>query len=343
MSDANAIIVGTSAWAKAIRSRVVQAAPAADCVLVTGPSGSGKSWLAQALHQAGPRRDQPFFPVDCSLLPGTLFDGEVFGHGAGGLVRGVGAAAGALRAAGGGTVLLQHVDQIAPFGQQCLLAALRDRQVLPLGTSVRVPFSARIVATANVDLTQEVACGRFHVELLAELSATTLEMVDLSSRINDLSELAAHLLIEMCGDAAGEYEFSPAAMDLLHSYDWPGNVRELRNFLSNVVSMRAGHTGQVRFGSSAVRRLLFPLRTPWDATQRCVERTRFPGLGVQRLDEQPTCSSRIAATPLPRRGLIAPELSAGRFYRSHRQFCRPLAAAVFFCLPGPHLCAGLEP
>jgi two-component system response regulator HydG len=232
--------------------------------------------------------------LDCALLPGTLMFGEAFGHGSGGMVSGVGAALGAFRAAAGGTVVLENIDESDLFCQRHVHLAVRDRQVTPLGTTAAVPFSARVVVTTELDLQAEVAAGRFDLGLFLELEPRHIRLLGLQQRGgDDVQALAGHFLGELSGGTASRVEFSPAALEWLRTYDWPGNVRELKSFMGRVVACRPHKSEVTELDLPLVRRLLCP--SPFSgADQAYTERTRFPGLAAQRVDDESSCRHKFA-------------------------------------------------
>ena len=265
-----------SPWAQAVRRQVEASASLDAPVLLTGPAGSGKSHLAGVLHQASSRSAAPIVTLDAALLPGTLFHGEAFGHGAGGMLRGVGAAIGALRAAGPGTVVIENVDRLSPEAQRDLAVALERRAVVPLGMDAPVPFAARVLATSELEIAAEATAGRFDPALATILLAGEIRVASLADRREDLESLIAHFARES-GIAGGEAWLTPAAIEWMRAYVWPGNVGELKTLIARLAA-----SGRPRIGRAAVRRLLAPDLSPWSADHRYVERTRFPGLASQR-------------------------------------------------------------
>jgi DNA-binding NtrC family response regulator len=199
-------------------------------VLIVGETGAGKEVLARAVHAGSPRRHGPFLALNCSALSETLLESELFGHEKGAFTGAVGAKAGLLESAQGGTILLDELGEMPLSVQAKLLRVLEERRVLRVGSLQPRPIDVRFVAATNRDLGAEVEAGRFRKDLYYRLDGATLVVPPLRERREEIEPLARHY----AGLFAAELgrtspTLSPAALAALLAHDWPGNVRELKN------------------------------------------------------------------------------------------------------------------
>jgi two-component system response regulator FlrC len=202
-------------------------------VLIGGPTGTGKEGLARLIHSSSPRRDAPFVAVNCAALPEAMLEALLFGHERGAFTGAQASAKGLLRAAHGGTLLLDEIAEL-PLGSQAkLLRALQEREVLAIGASTAVQIDVRVVATANRDLAAEVAAGRFRDDLYYRLAVFPLATTRLAARPADIVPITAALLLRLAG--ANPPRPTAAALARLTAHDWPGNVRELGNVLERAL------------------------------------------------------------------------------------------------------------
>jgi transcriptional regulator of acetoin/glycerol metabolism len=209
-------------------------------VLVTGETGSGKEYLARALHAASPRRDQPFVAVNCAAIPETLIESELFGHLPGAFS---GAAPkgkrGLVQEADGGTLFLDEIGDMPLAMQARLLRVLAEREVLPIGATRAIKVDVRVLAATHADLPARVREGRFREDLYYRLAGAHLTLPPLRRR-RDLGWLIGRFL----GTRADARQLDPAAEQRLLAYAWPGNLRELRNALDFARAM-AGPGGVI--------------------------------------------------------------------------------------------------
>lgn len=205
-------------------------------VLIHGESGTGKELLAQAIHDAGKRRDQPFVAVNCAAIPEQLLESELFGHVKGAFTGAVRDHKGLFQMAEGGTLFLDEIGDMPLLLQVKLLRVLQERQVRPVGAAQAVPVDVRIISATHRDLKAEVTSGGFREDLYYRLNVVALMIPALSERREDIPLLANHFL----GLLATKYSkningFSPEAMEMLVSASWPGNVRQLMNVVEQSV------------------------------------------------------------------------------------------------------------
>ncbi len=227
--------IGRSAWNAETQERIAHVAPFRANVLIAGPSGTGKELIARALHAWGPRAAGPFVPVNCAAVPRELFDSQMFGHTKGAFTGAAHESVGCIRAAEGGTLLLDEIGELDLDLQAKLLRVLQDRQVTPVGSHQPLPIDVRVVAATNRDLAREVAEGRFRLDLYYRLNVIEVPTLALRERVEDIEPLARHMLAKACAEnGLPDRTLSAAAIGLLERHDWPGNVRELQNLMERV-------------------------------------------------------------------------------------------------------------
>ncbi|MBD3894640.1 two-component system response regulator GlrR [Halomonas sp. ML-15] len=239
---------GDNAWRAAIITRSPQmerileqarmVAGADVSVLVTGPSGSGKELMANAIHEASGRADKPFVAINCGALPEQLLESELFGHAKGAFTGAVNQHQGLFQAADGGTLFLDEIGDMPLTLQVKLLRAIQERQVRPLGSTTSVPIDVRIISATHRDLDRAMREGDFREDLYYRLNVVNLKLPALKERAEDVPLLAKHLVAQ----AAERHKpfvkgFSPEALNLLASCAWPGNVRQLVNVVEQCVAL----------------------------------------------------------------------------------------------------------
>lgn len=203
---------------------------ATDCaILLLGETGAGKGWLARWIHQRSRRADHPFIPVNCGAIPDSLIDSQLFGHARGSFSGATGDHLGLIRAAEGGTLLLDEIADLPLTAQTRLLRLLEEREVQPLGYSRPVTVNVRIIAATSADLSAAVRDGRFRQDLYFRLDVVRLLLPPLRER----REEVASLLNAFNAEFARLYRHSALAFDrvamrAILQHHWPGNVRELR-------------------------------------------------------------------------------------------------------------------
>ena len=203
-------------------------------LLLVGESGTGKEVLARQIHRWSPRHDQPFIAADCATLPEDLLEAELFGA-----VRNDPAGKprdtpGRLEAANGGTVFLKHIDFLNPASQRRLLLFIKSSIVERTGGGSNIPIDSRLMVDSTVDLSVEVAQGRFREDLLHQINAATIRIPPLRERSEDILPLAEYFLSSASfhnGNRRRRLALSAEALAKLTRYHWPGNVRELRNVM----------------------------------------------------------------------------------------------------------------
>jgi transcriptional regulator with PAS, ATPase and Fis domain len=228
-------IVGVSPWAIQIRADILRVAPHHSSVLITGPSGTGKELIAQAIHYHSSRCDKPLVAVDCAAVSGSLFASHLFGHVKGAFTGADHAALGCFRGADHGTVFLDEIGELEPEFQAKLLRVLQQRVVVPVGSQEEIPIDVRVIAATNCDLAQMVSSGRFRADLFYRVNVIGLQTIPLKERREDIDVLVRHISARLANHQGLPLkELSSHCMQRLRSSDWPGNVRELENYLERV-------------------------------------------------------------------------------------------------------------
>ncbi|MHC2996335.1 Fis family transcriptional regulator [Tepidiphilus sp. HLB4] len=215
-----------------------RAGPSNTPVLLLGESGTGKELAAQALHRLSPRRDRPFVPLDCSGLPETLFESELFGHEKGAFTGATQRKAGLVELADGGTLFLDEIGDLPLTQQVKLLRLLETGTYRRVGGVETLRSDFRLVAATHRDLQRMVEDGTFRRDLYYRISAFPVRLPPLRERREDLPLLVAHLLERLTPQR--KVRLSPEAMARLMKHDFPGNVRELRNLLERALLLADG-------------------------------------------------------------------------------------------------------
>jgi DNA-binding NtrC family response regulator len=215
--------------------------PTDSTVLIQGESGTGKEIIARYLHDLSKRADQSFNSINCGALPESLLESELFGHVKGSFTGAVKDKMGLFAAAAGGTFFLDEIGETTPATQVKLLRVLQHREVIPVGATDPLPIDTRLVAATNRDLEEEIKRGSFRSDLFYRLNVIAIHLPPLRQRRDDVPLLADHFLhrsAEQRNEAPKR--ISPAALEILQSYQWPGNVRELENALERAVILTNG-------------------------------------------------------------------------------------------------------
>lgn len=207
-------------------------------VLINGQSGTGKEIVAQAIHNASPRHDNPFVAINCGALPEQLLESELFGHARGAFTGAVSNREGLFQAAEGGTLFLDEIGDMPVALQVKLLRVLQERKVRPLGSNRDIEINVRIISATHRDLPKAMARGEFREDLFYRLNVVNLKIPPLSERTEDIPLLANHLL-RQSADRHKPFvrAFSSDAMKRLMAAKWPGNVRQLVNVIEQCVAL----------------------------------------------------------------------------------------------------------
>ncbi len=232
------MLVGSSREMRQLHHIVRLVAGRRASVLITGETGTGKEMGARALHLAGNRRSGPLVAVNCSALPETLLESELFGHVRGAFTGAFQNRIGRFEQAQGGTLFLDEIGELPMELQTKLLRVLQEREVQRLGTSDTVKLDIRIVAATNCDLAQRIAEGRFREDLYYRLNVVPIEMPPLRRRLDDVPLLASHFMDKICAlEGIAPKVLTREVVQRLCEYSWPGNVRQLENSMEMAITL----------------------------------------------------------------------------------------------------------
>lgn len=269
-------ILGTSPKMQEVYFRVQRAAETDSTVLITGESGTGKEMVAKAVHFSGNRKSKPFVALNCTAVPETLLESELFGHERGAFTGAVRQREGKFELADQGTIFLDEVGEMPSALQVKLLRVLQERAFERVGGKETVRIDVRVIAATNRDLKAAVRGGGFREDLFYRLNVLTIEVPPLRERKEDLPLLIDHLLDEKFRKlGVPAKKLSAEARDWFLRYDYPGNVRELENLIERaIVISRKPEIGisDLPSGSSATQ-------LPWDSLALPLEK------GMEVLDE----------------------------------------------------------
>ena len=229
-------IVGTSEAIATVRGLILKAAPTDATVLITGETGTGKELTAEAIHQLSPRGGGRFMKINCGALSPHLLESELFGHTKGAFTGAASDKLGLLRAADGGSVLLDEIGDMPLELQVKLLRVLQDRKVRPVGDSREYPVNIRIIAATNADLQDAMARGEFRKDLYHRLAALHIHIPPLRERRQDIPVLAVHFLDKLCRRHGRQGVTLPLEACMhLSSLPLEGNARELANAIERTL------------------------------------------------------------------------------------------------------------
>jgi Nif-specific regulatory protein len=204
-------------------------------VLLLGDSGTGKELFARAVHLASDRRARPFIKVNCSAIPETLFESELFGHERGAFTGAAAPRAGWFEQADGGTLFLDEIGELPLALQAKLLRTLQEGTLVRMGGAREIQTDVRLVAATNRDLGREVQSARFRQDLYYRLNVIPIRLPSLRERREDVRALALHFVSRANQAHQRNVYLAPSALARLEARDWPGNIRELGNLIERLV------------------------------------------------------------------------------------------------------------
>ena len=250
-------IVGQSGIMQDVFRSVAKVINSQVTVLIQGESGTGKELIARAIHyHSKTRSSKPFVAVNCTALPESLLESELFGHEKGAFTGASGRRIGKFEQANGGTIFLDEIGLMSPATQSKVLRVLQEREFERVGGNELVKVDIRFISAANKDLEEAMKKGEFREDLYYRVSVFPIKLPALRERKEDIPLLAAHFLKKYSDQEGKELEgVSSDALDLLMAYNWPGNVRELENAIERAVVLSVGKEISAKDLPAAVRSL----------------------------------------------------------------------------------------
>src|SRR5271154_420190 len=226
------VLVGTSPAMQDVMRQVEMAAPSTASVLITGETGSGKEIVARTLHKLSPRSERAFVAINCSAIPESLMESEIFGHERGAFTGAAERRIGCFELADGGTLLLDEIGEMPAPTQAKLLRVLEDHKVRRLGSKTETPVDVRVLAATNKDPEQAVSRGELRQDLYFRLNVFHIQLPPLRDHKEDIPMLVEHILREVNAKHGRHVRgINAEVAEIFQGYSWPGNVRELRNVL----------------------------------------------------------------------------------------------------------------
>jgi two-component system response regulator HydG len=230
--------LGSTTAAQHVSLMIPRLAKSDVIVLLSGETGTGKSFVARLIHESGPRATEPFRTLNCAAIPESLIESELFGHERGAFTGAVSARTGALESAGSGTIFLDELGELPLTSQAKLLRVLEERLFERLGSNRAIPLNARVIAASNRDLKAMVEEGTFRSDLFFRIHVVNVTVPPLRERAEDIPALAAQILNDFRESTPRRItRISRAALDRMQHYPWPGNVRELRNAIEHAIAL----------------------------------------------------------------------------------------------------------
>jgi two-component system, NtrC family, response regulator len=228
-------IIGASSKMKKIYDMVARVAQSDSTVLLQGESGTGKELIARAIHFNSSRANKPFITVNCSAIPETLMESELFGHVKGAFTGAIKDKSGKFEAAGGGTIFLDEIGDIRKDLQVKLLRVLQEKSIDKIGATQDFNVDVRIIAATNIQLETAIDEGKFREDLFYRISVIPILLPPLRERKDDIPLLVQHFVGKHGGK---DCKMLPEVLDILKRYDWPGNVRELENIIERAIVLK---------------------------------------------------------------------------------------------------------
>ena len=235
-------MIGRSKAMKNVFERIGKVALTESTVLITGPSGTGKELVAQAIHDISPRRAAQKVSVNCGAIPGELLESELFGHMKGSFTGAISNRKGRFEVANDGTMFLDEIGDMPAHLQVKLLRVLQNQTIEPVGSTDTIKIDTRVIAATHRDIEAMVLENSFREDLYYRLNVIPIKIPALKDRREDIPLLIGYFVKRfVSADSSNAISFSHEAIDMLIQYDWPGNVRELENIIERLVILRGGN------------------------------------------------------------------------------------------------------
>jgi DNA-binding NtrC family response regulator len=234
-------VIGSGPAMQRVFELVNKVAPSNASVVITGQSGTGKEVVARAIHNLSPRKDKPFVALNCSAIPATLIESELFGYERGAFTGADQRRIGNFELAHNGTLFLDEIGELPLELQAKFLRVLEERRIRRLGGRGEVEVDVRVICATNRDLKEESRRGRFREDLYFRLHVFTIALPPLKERREDVPLLVHHFIEKFNGETGKRVQgVTPAALATLQAYSWPGNIRELRNTVERAMILVDG-------------------------------------------------------------------------------------------------------
>jgi two-component system response regulator AtoC len=254
-------IVGRSNAMKEVFKIIGLVSDSKTSILIQGDSGTGKELIAKVIHCNSLSENEPFIPINCSALPETLLESELFGHERGAFTGAVTARRGRFELAQNGTIFLDEISEISANVQVKILRFLQDKKFERLGSENTTFSNARIIAATNRNLSELVEAGKFREDLYFRLKVVTIDVPPLRERKSDIPYLVDYILSKINKELHQHVKKVPkGVMGQLMEYDWPGNVRELENVLTRAVLMAKGDVLLQEYLENPLKRAIPPVK-----------------------------------------------------------------------------------
>ena len=274
-------LIGSSPRFRALLEEIDMVAPVDSAVLLRGETGTGKEVVAQAIHAASSRRQQPFVAINCAAIPAALLESELFGYERGAFTGAVTQREGRFQAADRGTLFLDEIGDLPLELQPKLLRVLQEQQVERLGSSRTIPVNVRVIAATNQDLWGMVQEKKFRADLYYRLNVFPINLPPLREREGDISLLASHFVRKFAERQGKVIECIPEeVMEALEGHHWPGNIRELQNYIERAVIMTTGAVLRPRLTELRMQAFSGEVRTLADAERAHIVSTLRETNGV---------------------------------------------------------------
>ncbi len=249
------LLVGCGAAMQAVCKQIGRIAPQSVNVLILGESGTGKELVARAIYHHGQRSQAPFLAINCSAIPETLLESELFGHERGAFTGAEHRRIGKFEQCNQGTLFLDEIGDMALSTQAKMLRLLQEGCFERVGGNETLSSDVRIIAATNQNLETLIEQGRFRKDLYYRVRGVTIHLPPLRERVSDIPELAHYFLYRFNREIGTRvHSISPETLELLEGYPWPGNVRELQNSIHEALIVSAGPTLLPDFLPREVRR-----------------------------------------------------------------------------------------
>lgn len=230
------VVMGASPAMRKVYSLVEKVAPSKTSVVISGPSGAGKEVIARAIHNLSPRKDKPFIAINCSAIPASLMESEIFGHEKGAFTGAEQRRLGCFELAHGGTLFLDEVGELPVELQAKFLRVIEEEKLRRLGGKTEIAVDVRVICATHRNLKQQIEEGAFREDLYFRLHVFSIQLPSLKDRREDIPALAQHFVERFATEAGKRIRgITPEAMAILQAYPWPGNIRELRNTMERGV------------------------------------------------------------------------------------------------------------